>query len=298
MSEGLVPGGPAIACIGGGHGLSATLSAARRVAGSLTAVVSVADDGGSSGRLRDELDIVPPGDLRRCLSALAAEGSVLGDALEHRFAGGELKEHAVGNLLLAGLIDQGVPIEDALAAVGVAVGAVGSVLPAATVPIVLSGRGNRSGFVEGQVRVEEASGVDWIAITPADPPTPPAVIEAIERADLVTLGPGSLFTSVLAAAVVPGVNAAVAATRARRVLLMNLGVEAREAEHLRPDEHVRLARHHGVAFDVVLADPRFAPSPAVVGDAELVVEPVGADGRAVHDPDRLAPVLARLAARR
>ncbi len=288
-----VADGPAIACVGGGHGLAATLTAARRVAGTLTAVVSVADDGGSSGRLREDLGIVPPGDLRRCLTALAADGSVLGRALEHRFGEGELKEHAVGNLLLAGLIDQGAPVEVALAEVAAAVGAVGTVLPAATVPVTLSGRGNRAGYVEGQVRVQQTQGVDRVEIQPADPPVPSAVLTALAGADLVTLGPGSLFTSVLAAAVVPGIARALAATPARRVLVLNLGPQAGETEHLGPDDHVHLAREHGVAFDVVLADPRFVPGD--VGPAELVVAEVGADHGPVHAPDRLAPVLATLA---
>jgi uncharacterized cofD-like protein len=294
---GLVDGGPAIACVGGGHGLSATLRAARTIAGELTAIVSVADDGGSSGRLRDDLGILPPGDLRRCLSALAAPGSVLGRALEHRFEQGELKEHAVGNLLLAGLIDHGVPVEDALAEVATLVGAVGSVLPAATVPVMLSGRGNRSGFVEGQVQVQEAQGVDQVEIRPADPPTPQAAVDALLAADLVTLGPGSLFTSVLAATIVPGVARALAATAATRVLVLNLGAQARETEHLGPDDHVRLARAHGAAFDVVLADPRFAPS-AIDDGAEVVVRPVGADHGPVHDPTRLAAALSDLVGRR
>lgn len=288
--------GPALACIGGGHGLSATLRAARLVAGDITAVVSVADDGGSSGRLRDDLGILPPGDLRRCLSALAADGSVLGGVLEHRFDAGELKEHAVGNLLLAGLIDQGVPVEVALAEVGAVVGAVGRVLPAATVPVTLAGRGNRSGFVQGQVQVEEARGVDWIEIEPADPPVCDEVAAAITGADLVTLGPGSLFTSVLAAAVVPGVARALQATTAVRVLVLNLGPQANESEHLGPDDHLRLARDHGVPFDVVVADPRFVPADG--GGAELVVAEVGADDAAVHEPERLAPVLVELVGRR
>ncbi|HEX7134823.1 MAG TPA: uridine diphosphate-N-acetylglucosamine-binding protein YvcK [Iamia sp.] len=291
--NGLIDGGPAIACVGGGHGLSATLRAARTIAGELTAIVSVADDGGSSGRLRDDLGILPPGDLRRCLSALAASDSVLGRALEHRFDQGELKEHAVGNLLLAGLIDHGVPVEDALAEVATLVGAVGSVLPAATVPVMLSGRGNRSGFVEGQVQVQEAQGVDQVEIRPADPPTPQAAVDALLAADLVTLGPGSLFTSVLAATIVPGVARALAATAATRVLVLNLGPQARETEHLGPDDHVRLARDHGAAFDVVLADPRFAPS-ATDDGVEVVVRPVGADHGAVHDPTRLAAALSDL----
>ncbi len=289
----LVPDGPAIACVGGGHGLSATLAAARTIAGELTAIVSVADDGGSSGRLRDDLGILPPGDLRRCLSALSDSDSALGSALEHRFADGELKEHALGNLIVAGLIDFGLPVEDALAEVARLVGAVGAVLPAATVPVTLSGRGNRSGLVEGQVRVQEAQGVDQVLIRPADPPTPAAVARAIEQADLVTLGPGSLFTSVLAAAIVPGVARALAATPARRVLVLNLGPQAGETEHLSADDHVRLAREHGVPFDVVLADPRFAPAPA----PGVVVREVGADHGAVHEPSRLATALSDLVRR-
>lgn len=286
----LVAGGPGIACIGGGHGLSATLAAARTVAGRLTAIVSVADDGGSSGRLRDDLGILPPGDLRRCLSALADGDSALGSALEHRFVKGELEEHALGNLLVAGLIDFGLPVEDALAEVARLVGAVGTVLPAATEPVTLSGRGNRSGFVEGQVRVQEAHGVDQVEIRPDDPTTPAAVGAAITTADLVTLGPGSLFTSVLAAAIVPGVARPLAATTATRVLILNLGVQAGETGHLSADDHVRLVREHGVPFDVVLADPRFAPAPG----PDVVVRPVGADGGAVHDPVRLATALADL----
>ena len=289
-----VPGGPAIACVGGGHGLSATLAAARTIAGRITAIVSVADDGGSSGRLRDDLGILPPGDLRRCLSALSSTDSALGSALEHRFAKGDLEEHALGNLLVAGLIDFGLPVEDALAEVARLVGAVGTVLPAATVPVMLSGRGNRSGLVEGQVRVQEAHGVDQVEISPADPPTSDTAIDALRDADLVTLGPGSLFTSVLAAAVVPGIARAIEATRARRVLILNLGAQAGETEHLGADDHVRLARAHGVAFDVVLADPRFAPAPA----DDVIVREVGSAQAPVHDPTRLAPVLAELAGRR
>jgi uncharacterized cofD-like protein len=290
----LVPGGPVVTCVGGGHGLSATLAAARTIAGRLTAIVSVADDGGSSGRLRDDLGILPPGDLRRCLSALADPDSPLGGALEHRFVKGELEEHALGNLLVAGLIDFGLPVEDALAEVARLVGAVGTVLPAASEPVVLAGRGNRSGFVEGQVRVQEAHGVDQVEIRPVDPRTPPAVAEALTEADLVTLGPGSLFTSVLAAAIVPGVARPLAETGALRVLVLNLGVQAGETEHLGADDHVRLARAHGVTFDLVLADPRFAPAPA----DDVVVRDIASAGGAVHDPIRLAPVLAELAGRR
>lgn len=297
---------PRVACVGGGHGLSATLAAVRPWAGEVTAVVSVADDGGSSGRLRDDLGIPPPGDLRRCLSALADPGSTLGRALEHRFGAGELKEHAVGNVLLAGLVDAGVALEDALDEVGRAVGAVGRVLPAASVAVTLTGvRGSAADgspagdgdavaageAIEGQVEVQQASGVRHVAIRPADPPTSPAVGEALAGADLVVLGPGSLFTSVLAAAVVPGVARSLARTAATRVLVLNLGPQAGETEGLSPDDHVRLALEHAVPVDVVLADPRFAPTTEAV---PVHVAEVGSPTAPLHDPGRLGTALAAL----
>ena len=284
--------GPAFTCIGGGHGLSATLRAARDVAATITAVVSAADDGGSSGRLRRDLGIVPPGDLRRCLSALADPDLPLALALEHRFGSGDLAGHALGNLLLAGLIDHGLPVEEALVELGRMVGARGTVLPASTEPVTLTGLSPGERPVEGQVSVQSAGCVRRVGIRPADPPTPAAVGRALAEADLIALGPGSLLTSVLAAAVVPGVASALRATSAVRVLVLNLGPQVGETDGLGPDDHVRLVREHDVAFDVVLADPRFAPSD--VGPAELVVRPVGAGHGPVHDPALLGPALVDL----
>jgi uncharacterized cofD-like protein len=281
-----------VACVGGGHGLAATLRAVAPWAGDVAAVVSVADDGGSSGRLRDDLGIVPPGDLRRCLGALAAPGSVLGAALEVRFGSGDLKEHALGNLLIAGLVEHGLSTEEALAEVGRLVGATGRVIPAAEVPITLTGERGHDERVEGQVQVQAAQGLRRIAVRPADPPTPDAAVAAIEAADLVVLGPGSLFTSVLAAAVLPAVAAALTATQGRRVLALNLGPQPGETQDLGPDDNVRAVRDHGVPFDVVLADPRFAPVDP--HEAEVVVRPVAVEGRPVHDPDRLGAALAGL----
>lgn len=280
----------AVACLGGGHGLAATLRAVRPWADDITAIVSVADDGGSSGRLRDELGMLPPGDLRRCLSALADPDSILGGALEHRFGTGDLEGHPLGNLLIAGLVDAGSTVEVALAEVSRLVGARAAVLPAAEVPVTLSGERDRGPSVEGQVEVQRASDLHRVGITPADPPTPAAVGIALAGADLVVLGPGSLFTSVLAAAVVPGVARSLAATDAVRVLVLNLGPQLGETEGLEPDDHVRLALDHDVPVDVVLADPRFAPS-GRPGGVEVVVAPVGVDGVAVHDPTRLGAAL-------
>ena len=143
------------------------------------------------------------------------------------------------------------------------------------------------------MQVQRASDLHRVAITPPDPPTPPAVGKALGAADLVVLGPGSLFTSVLAAAVVPGVARPLAATGAVRVLVLNLGPQRGETEGLLPDDHVRLALDHEVPVDVVLADPRFAPA-VRAGAPEVVVAPVGVDGIPVHDPARLGEALRAL----
>lgn len=287
--------GTRVTCVGGGHGLAATLRSVRPWASDIVAVVSVADDGGSSGRLRHDPGIIPPGDLRRCLSALAEPGSILGAALEHRFRDGELEEHALGNVLIAGLVEHGLDVEAALAEVGRLVGASGRVLPAASVGVTLTGVGPSATSVEGQVRVQHTSGVRRVRIAPADAPSPPSVRAAIVAADLVVLGPGSLLTSVLAAAVVPGVLEALQATTATRALVVNLGPQRGEAEGLSPDDHVRIVADHDVPVDVVLADPRFAPT---IADIPAVVAPVGVEGSAVHDPGLLGPALRSLVYRR
>lgn len=283
----------AVACVGGGHGLAATLRAVRPWADDITAIVSVADDGGSSGRLRDDLGVLPPGDLRRCLSTLADPDSVMGAALEHRFGTGELEGHALGNLLIAGLVDAGLDVEEALAEVGRLVGAGGRVLPAATVPVTLSGDRGGGPSVQGQVRVQGVSGLRRVAVDPPDPPTPAAVGQALAAADLVVLGPGSLFTSVLAAAVVPGVAGPLRTTDATRVLVLNLGPQVGETEDLAPDDHLRVALAHDVPVDVVLADPRFAPTSTPAG-VEVVVADVGGVRLPVHDPPRLGAALGAL----
>ncbi|MCU1496670.1 MAG: uncharacterized protein JWM47_623 [Acidimicrobiales bacterium] len=291
--------GPSVVAVGGGHGLAASLRAARRYAGSITAVVSVADDGGSSGRLRAARPELPaPGDVRRCLSALADESIPLAHSLEHRFAEGDDVRggHALGNLLLAALAEQlGFPA--AVDEVARLVGAQGRVLPATTGAVALRGWRGTDGTpaVEGQVAVQNAQGVTRLAICPADAPSPDGVSEAILAADQVLIGPGSLFTSVLAAAIVPAVRQALAATDATRVYVANLRPELPETAGLGLAEHVAALADHGVTFDVVLCQRGLAaevgPDPAGAG----VVEAVVADDRGLaHDPERLAAALAGL----
>lgn len=283
-----------VVAVGGGHGLAATLQAARRYATTVTAVVSVADDGGSSGRLRRLLGIPAPGDVRRCLAALAPPGSVWAQALEHRFTEGELAGHTLGNLLIAGLADACGDFVTALEEVGRVVGAEGRVLPATCEPVVLRAEAG-DGSVEGQVAVMNAGRIRRVSLDPPDPVVPAAVLEALATADQVVLGPGSLYTSVLAAAVVPAVREALASTPARRVYVCNLREQVPETAGYDVAAHVRALAAHGVAVDVVLAHPGALPPPPPGVPWAYVERPVARSDGSAHDPALLAAALAELA---
>ncbi len=304
--------GPRVVAIGGGHGLAATLLAARTYAAQITAVVSVADDGGSTGRLRADLGIPAPGDLRRCLAALAAPSSALGAALEYRFPSGELAGHPLGNLLIAGLAGAGADFLTAVDEVASLVGAAGRVLPAAVEPVVLvaepwrqgegsvggaegASGGSGAGGVEGQVAVQHTSGLRRVALRPAAPASPSAVAEAIGHADQVIVGPGSLFTSVLAAALVPAVRDALVATPAQRVHVANLAPEVPETQGLTVADHLSALAGHGVPVDVVLCDPATPGGDQDLALPTLTCALAGPDGRS-HDPAALGAALAGLAA--
>jgi uncharacterized cofD-like protein len=289
--------GPSVVALGGGHGLSATLRAARRYAGPITAVVSVADDGGSSGRIRHLLPDMPaPGDLRKCLGALADEDSAYSRILEHRFGEGDLAGHALGNLLIVSLALELGSFGAAIDEVAARVGAVGRVLPATVEPVALVGDCGAAGEVVGQVAVHNTAGVQRLRVEPADAPSPPQVVAAIEAADQVVIGPGSLFTSVLAAAVPPEVHRALASTRARRVYVANLAPQVPETAGYRVVDEVAALRAHGIEVDVVVVDPRRGPVDAETASAglEVVVAVVGDATGAVHSPERLAEALAGL----
>ena len=291
-------GGPRVVAVGGGHGLAASIQAVRRYAGHVTAIVSVADDGGSSGRLREALGISPPGDLRRCLVAMGDPGSVWARAFEHRFGAGELEGHSLGNVVIAGLSattgDFLAALDEAARLVGVDV--TGRVLPATATPVVLQAEGE-NGTVRGQLAVSTSTAagrIKRISIVPPDAAPPPAALDAVAAADQVVIGPGSLFTSVLAALAAPPLVRAVATTAARRVYVCNLGTQEPETRGYDASGHVEALLAHGVEIDVVLCDPRFAP-PAGTGLPVPVVtaDVARADGRG-HDPARLAGALSVL----
>ena len=269
--------GPRVVALGGGHGLAASLAAARSYASELTAIVSVADDGGSSGRLREAFDIPAPGDLRRCLVALSESGSAWAQVFEHRFDAGELRGHALGNLIIAGLLDATGDMTVALEEAGRVLGATGRVLPATTSPVVLKAEG-KAGEIEGQVNVQETGDIRSVSLVPPDAAPPPAALAAIADADQVLIGPGSLYTSVLAVAVVPAINDALTSTKAQKVYIANLRPQLPETAGYTLDDHIQALGRHGVEVDVVVHDP-----------ARLA----RADG-AGHDPARLAEALREL----
>ncbi len=301
---------PRVVALGGGHGLAASLLALRRVTPALTAVVTVADDGGSSGRLREELGILPPGDLRMALSALAGDdewGRTWSTLLQHRFPGdGPLGAHAVGNLLLAGLTGSTGDAVAALDLVARLVGAVGRVLPMSLEPLAIVAEvlgldpadPLARHEVVGQVAVASTTGhVAAVHLHPEHPSACPEAVAAVRAADWVVLGPGSWFTSVLPHLLVPDLRSALVGTPARRIVCLNLAEQAGETSGFTPQEHLQVLDAHAsdLRLDVVLADVDAVPDEQALraavedGGGRLVLAPVArGDGTPRHDPTRLA----------
>jgi uncharacterized cofD-like protein len=286
--------GPTVVAVGGGHGCAAALRAIRRYAGQVTAVVSVADDGGSSGRLRELLDVVALGDLRKCLVALAEPGSVLARAFEHRFDEGELAGHALGNLVLAGLIAVNDGPVSGIDTAADLLGVRGRVLPASVEPVVLKADSGE-GEVAGQVAVSRSATIRHLSVVPADAAAPAAAVEAIEAADQVVIGPGSLYTSVLAAVAIAGVAEALRRTGAQRVYVCNLRPQPPETEGYDVAAHLDALSEHGVPVDVVLCDTSRGMALGDVGRPVVDADLAGHNGL-VHDPAKLARILADLLA--
>jgi uncharacterized cofD-like protein len=306
---------PRVVAFGGGHGLAAALGAWRRITPHLTAVVTVADDGGSSGRIRREMPVLPPGDLRMALTALAGQDArtrEVAELLHHRFGGtGVLAGHPVGNLVLTALAEM--HDGDTVRALDVLVdwlGGCGRVLPMADVPLDLVARVEstdpddpaRTRTIRGQVAIATTPGrVREILVSPPDPPVSPAVLDAIAAADIVSLGPGSWYTSVLPHLLVPQLRAALAAAQARVVVVLNLEPQPGETDGFSPEEHLSVLQAHlgGVALHTVIADAESVVdrhgllSAVRECGAELVLAPVAElDGAPRHDPVRLAAALA------
>lgn len=282
--------------IGGGHGLAASLRAVAATADHVTAVVSTADDGGSTGRLRESWDVPALGDVRRCLAALAQPGGLWPRVLERRFDAGELSGHAVGNLLLLALTEELGDLQSACDEVAHTCGldpTRARVVPVTDDAVVLHGRTADGKVVEGQVTVAEAHSIREVWVAPPGTAASTVAVEAIRRADQVVLGPGSLYTSVLAALVVGDLRHALTDTPAQIVYVANLQADLPEAAGYDVAAHVDALLRHGVEPDLVVAQP------GALAIGELDVKVVEADvarpdGR-VHDPATLGAVLASLA---
>ncbi|WP_310963600.1 gluconeogenesis factor YvcK family protein [Nocardioides terrisoli] len=270
MTGALVGAGePRIVALGGGHGLAASLEALRRVTTELTAVVTVADNGGSSGRLRSEFGVLPPGDLRMALAALCGDdrwGQTWARVLQHRFASdGDLDGHAMGNLLIVSLWELLGDHVLGLDWVAGLLGARGRVLPMSTVPldIVAEARGldadspERTTWVRGQVQVATTPGLVAVELDPPAPPACPEAVRAVQEADHVVLGPGSWFTSVIPHLLVPDLRTALCRTSASVIVTMNLVAQTGETEGLDPVDHLEALRRHApdLRIDHVLANP-------------------------------------------
>lgn len=311
-----------IAVLGGGSGIPTVLNGlARRVSAGepldVTAVVATADDGGSSGRLRRERGGLPPGDLRNCLLALTANGgSEFARLFGHRYEGaGGLAGHSVGNLILHALAEQHGSYLRALEVAGMMLGSLGRVVPVSLQTVHLEAETRNGDRISGESRIGKApAAVSRIWLTPSDVAPTPGVLDCVRNADLVVLGPGSLFTSLLAVLLVPGVAAAVKGCRGTKVLVANLMTQPGETLGMSLADHLEAVDRHvgGRVADIVLVnslavDPdRLVPYAAeasepisegrLKGRPERIVrdEVVMRSGKIRHDPDRLVDAVLTL----
>lgn len=304
--------GPRIVTIGGGHGLSTLLRGLKAHTSNLTAVVTVADDGGSSGRLRQSLGILPPGDIRNCLAALSNDEALLAQLFQYRFSGEPgLNGHSFGNLFISALSDITGSFEEAVAESGRVLSVHGRVLPS-TLHNVRLVADVRLPHVANEVRVEGESRIPEIAglvrrvwLEPNDAPAFPPVIRALLNADMIVIGPGSLYTSLLPNLLVRDVLAAVRSSRALKVYVCNIATQPGETQTFTCYDHVRaLEEHVGEdLFDIVICNDNYDGSLAEASEWVVADEKSRSDTRLYttdlvdyeypwrHDSPRLAQIL-------
>ncbi|PSN13748.1 hypothetical protein C7271_22260 [filamentous cyanobacterium CCP5] len=311
--------GPKIVVIGGGTGLSNLLRGLKQYSSNIAAIVTVADDGGSSGRLRREIGVLPPGDIRNCLAALADEEKLLTELFQYRFqAGGGLVGHSFGNLFLTAMNEVTGNLEQAIAACSKVLAIRGEVLPATLSDVQLWAELSDGRRITGESKIAEARGqIIRIGCDPADPPALPRALKAIQEADYIVMGPGSLYTSIIPNLLVPELVEEIATCPAPRIYVCNIMTEPGETDNYTVSDHIRAIDQAcgRFLFDAVLVQ-KTGPSAAVVNhyaqegaapvfvDREAIVE----SGRRIiaanimderdnltvrHEPYRLARVLLR-----
>ena len=298
-----------VVALGGGHGLAATLAALRQHTHEITAIVTVADNGGSSGRLREEFPIFPPGDLRMALTALCADdewGRTWAQILQHRFeSDGSLNGHAMGNLLLASMWNAGDDPVVALDRVGQLLKVVGRVLPMSAVALDIEGTFNTSTgriVVRGQKEVATAKGhIQSLRIIPEDPPARTESLDAIAEAEWITMGPGSWFSSVIPHLLVPAQLDALRSSPAKKILILNLDAstqtQGEEFAGSTPEQHLEFFHHYapGLRVDYCLVDQSVVrheeslrTAASTLGSEIVVADIRKAPGSIHHDPEKLA----------
>lgn len=311
--------GPKIVVVGGGTGLSNLLRGLKHYSSNITAIVTVADDGGSSGRLRREIGVLPPGDIRNCLSALADEEKLLTELFKYRFeAGSGLVGHSFGNLFLTAMSEITGDLEQAIAASSKVLAVRGQVIPSTLSDVQLWAELDNGRRIVGESKIAEARRrIVHIGCLPPNPPALPKAIRAIEDADYIIIGPGSLYTSIVPNLLVPDLVKAIAAQRVPRIYVCNIMTEPGETEGFSVSDHIRAldSACGQYLFDAVLVQ-KTPPAEAVVRHyAQEGVGPVILDRQAViesgrriiaanimeersdltvrHHPDHLARVLLR-----
>ena len=325
--------GPHIVAIGGGTGLSSLLRGLKEHTSNLTAIVTVADDGGSSGALRTELGIPAVGDIRNCIAALADAEPLMSELLQYRFGGagsrdalatalpgatdgGRLAGHAVGNLLIAAMTAiEGGDFEEGVRQVNRVLAVRGRVVPVSPVPLTLHARLRDGSTVEGQSRIGRAVGIERVWVSPPDVRASDDALAAIAEAEVIVLGPGSLFTSLLPALLVPAVRDAVSASSALRIYVCNVATQRGETEGYDLAAHLETIAAHTAPrlVDAVLANNRFDATvpgewhaepvklrwpPALATAPRLVLDDVvDPDNAHHHESTRLAAALMRIVER-
>ncbi len=312
--------GPHIVAIGGGHGLAALLRGLKQHTSNITAIVTVADDGGSSGRLRREFGVLPPGDFRMCISALADDESLVSQLMQYRFGNGNgLSGHSFGNLFITAMAELTGSFERAILESSRVVASQGRIVPSTLTDVTLCAEYKALDLAPAAigpmpslapVRGESSIGkkglpIERVWLEPADPPAYPEAIRAILEADLVVLGPGSLFTSIMPNLLVPEIVQALRETPAQCIYVCNLATERGETDRFSMSDHVRaIERHIGPGIlDAVLANDQVNPTFKAPSGMDIVLADAHVEGSTVavvranladetepwrHDSDKLA----------
>lgn len=309
---------PRIVAIGGGHGLSCMLRGLKRYTSHITAIVTVADDGGGSGMLREDLGILPPGDIRNCIMALANTEPTMEKLLNYRFTEGSLAGQSFGNLFLAAMNGISASFDEAVHKMGDVLAITGRVLPVTNQSVHLEAEFDNGTRCLGESKIFRAKKlqncrIKQVRLVPEHPHALPESLQAIEEADVILLGPGSLYTSIIPNFLVDGISEAVASSRAMKLLIMNLMTQDGESEGYTGADHLRALLDHAVPgiVDVCIANSRPLPEELLRPYREEGVGPLELDRRAIeamgirveeyplavgqryvrHDPDALADAI-------